>query len=66
MATDVHGHTAKVLQFPLRKQVAGDHVTRRAEQRSNLVSMQIATMAFDNCWYHDEALREAARDQRKS
>lgn len=65
MTNDVHGHTAKLLQFPKAKRAPGATPASR-DAPSNLVSMQIASMAFDNCWYHDDAMREEARDKRSN
>ncbi len=61
MATQFYRESAKIYQFPVK-------AFKRGGDRKGLAAVptfdeaDICVAALDNCWYHDEAVREAAHD----
>ena len=56
MTINIHRESAKIYQFPL-------HPRRRLENGSTVPSAAYDVMVsvVDNCWYHDEAVRDPSK-----
>ncbi len=54
MTTNIHRETAKIYQFPIRPR-------RRLENGATVPQdLEIVVSVVDTCWYHDEAVKDAA------
>jgi len=59
MDTTAHRITAKIYQFPLQPRLAAAQRLRNAEVIAEAMPQHVCN-ALDNCWYHDEAVRDSA------
>lgn len=57
MATNLHGKSATILQFPKRIPRKLDERWTEAKGKLDFASSDVCA-AVDGCWYHEDALRE--------
>jgi hypothetical protein len=64
MTTQFHRESAKIYQFPKRP-IRRNGLTANAAPPVELDPSDICYAALENCWYHQEAIREDAEHDHK-
>lgn len=61
MTMSHEGRSAEIYQFPLRGRFAVTSHRHESNSVPSIAPARLATSAFGNNWYHEEAIRDAER-----
>ncbi len=64
MKTVADRQSAKILPFPVRQRTVAQNLSAKAKFAAEIASLRALHIASESSWYHEEAIRDAARDRK--